>query len=100
MDKVELITQLCSLREQENLALDAFPNVFQVALLESDYVAALFGQIRVLLQHSFTEGELEDVTWFFYEWQPGFSVVVNGKEWVINNEVEFLEYFAAQHCQQ
>ncbi len=45
-----------------------------------------------------TTGDLyDDISWFLFEWQPGFHITIDDKKYEINNVDDYFNYLETEH---
>ena len=95
---VEVFTKLIELDKRASEYLDTIPNDIAPVFFDNDYVNSL-GFINDLLVSAWTGDDAieQDINWFRYEWQPGFTVDVSDKEYKINDLEDFFAYMLDVH---
>ena len=71
--------------------LDNYPMTYSTLIVEDDYVNDTLMLNDFLLEKLFPD-HYERLCWFIWDWIHGASVLVNGKEYVINNVDDYLKF--------
>lgn len=95
--KLSTLIKIIDIRENEMLIcdkwLESLPNEISTAFFDNTYVNTILNSAMDLFKLHFDNDTLySDVEWFLYEWQPGFDIRVNDKEYVINNKADYISY--------
>ena len=93
MTKLELLKQLRQIQHTEDQYFASLPSDISMAFADNGYTQCLQEANALLMREAF--GALtDDVIWFMYEMQPGYSIVeADGTEWTFADDEQFYEYF-------
>ena len=71
--------------------LDNYPMTYSTLIVEDDYVNDSLMLNDFLLEKLFPD-HYECLSWFMWDWIPGASVLINGKEYIINDLEDYLRF--------
>ena len=71
--------------------LDNYPMTYSTLIVEDDYVNDTLMLNDFLLERLFPE-HYDCLSWFMWDWIPGASVLVNEKEYIINDLEDYLKF--------
>lgn len=93
-----VVTKLIELELAKNTYIDSIPTDIRGVFFDNEYTNSMGRQYDLLLQTLFGPAMAEDVYWFLLEWKPGYTVSIDGKEYVINTPKEFIAYMAETYA--
>lgn len=91
MKKSEVFRKLVQLRTDADVFIDSIPSPINEAIFDNDYSNAQ-GLMIDMLSDAYFGKHAESVNWFLYEWKPGYTVSIDGKETVIEYLDEYIEW--------
>jgi hypothetical protein len=71
--------------------IDSLPVSVRSAFFDNELQESTQLIADVLIRKYFDE-HWESVEWFLYEWKPGYTVGIGGRETMINNIDEYIEW--------
>lgn len=92
--KINILKEVRTLQKSANLFIDNIPEnlaPLQEFIIFNDYCVSNEKQIDILLKVIFGDMYI-DIDWFLNEWKPGYSVIVDEKEYTFNTEEEYYDY--------
>lgn len=93
---IELVRKIKDLEKSGDKYLTTLPGIFNMLLIDNEYSVSKDLIQAVLMRNIFAD-MYDDVTWFLYEWRPGFSITTqDGTEYIINTEEEYYKYLENQ----
>lgn len=76
--------------------LDNINSEIRTVFFDNSYVESLHNQVQLLMKQTF-KNIYEEVDWFLYDWRPGFTITnKDGKDYVINNLDDFIQYLSEE----
>jgi len=91
MTREELFRKLYEEEVKRNKWFKSLPLDINSAFFDNEYVNSLYNDNSMLIEKVFDE-YAESVSWFLYEWKPGYEVEFNGKTTKINNIDEYIKW--------
>jgi hypothetical protein len=93
MTKLDLLKSLRQLQHTEDQYFASLPSDISMAFVDNGYTQCLQEANALLMREAF--GALaDDVIWFMYEFQNGYSIVeADGTEHCFGSDEEFYVYF-------
>ena len=86
----EVVQRIAKNKELYN-TLDNYPMTYSTLIVEDDYVNDSLMLNDFLLERLFPD-HYDCLCWFLWDWIPGASVLLDGKEFVINNVDDYLKF--------
>jgi hypothetical protein len=86
-----LVTQLYNNKLERDCQFNKFPINYKIMIFDDEYVESVLEENHLLMQHIFGDNYL-CVRWFLYDWKPGYTLVDNGIECVIQSIEDYLKY--------
>lgn len=71
--------------------LNKYPSTYSTLIVSDEYVNDTAMVNNFLLQLLLPD-HYNCLTWFLWDWKPGFSVIDNGIEYVIHNIDDYLKF--------
>lgn len=95
-DKIDLVRKIKGLNILGDAYLNTLSAPFDTVLIDNEYQDTN-GRIQDLLMRRVFGDLYEDVSWFLYEWQPGFNIKTEkGVEYTFNTEEDYYKYLETQ----
>jgi hypothetical protein len=103
MKSIDLKNLLLKLKESDSAGstwLGSVPRDINDAFFDNEFVNCMHKHIADLQKVVF--GSLyDDIGWFLYEWQPGYTIETSetnqARTYVINNIDDYIEYLLAEN---
>lgn len=86
-----LLKYLAIMRKDAQAYLDLIPEDIAQTIFDNNY-ANMQDRIIVKLLKTILKDYYEDVTWFLYDWKPGYTITVENTTYVINSLDDYLNY--------
>lgn len=90
-----LVKYLAAMRKDAQAYLDLVPEDIAATIFDNNY-ANLQDRIIVKLLKTILKDYYEDVSWFLYDWRPGYTITVKDTTYVINSIDDYLKYACAE----
>lgn len=90
-----IATTLYNNKVKREKYLSKYPSNYREMIITEQYVESFIWESTFLFNEVFGEHYThhgECLEWFLYEWKPGYSIVDDGVETVINSFDEYLNY--------
>lgn len=91
MKKSDVFRKLVKLRTDADVFMNSIPSPINDAIFDNDYSNSQGLMIDMLTDEYFGK-HAESVYWFLYEWKPGYTVSIDGKEKGINSLDEYIKW--------
>lgn len=91
MNKTQLIRFLVNEHQKREEYLDSIPTDIRQSVFDNAYVTSIGRVNDALISKLFGE-KAESIFWFMYEWEPGYKESVDGKDIIINNTDDFIDF--------
>lgn len=91
MTREQIFRKLYDEQVRRDKWFDSLPSDISVAFFDNEYTNSLDVANSMLMAKVFDK-YTESVSWFLYEWKPGYEVGFDGKHTKINNIDEYIEW--------
>lgn len=91
MTKTDVFRALVESNNKRNNYIDSVPRDIQSVVFDNGYVDTILRDNTMLIDAYFGE-YAQSVSWFLYEWQPGFEVGMNGETEAIYNFEQYIDW--------
>lgn len=91
MNKEELFRKLVKNNEEREAYFESLPRDICMAFIDNGYCNNLLHERDMLIDNVFGE-HAAAISWFLYEWKPGYDVGINGRMFKIYNIDEYILY--------
>jgi len=91
MNREKIFRKLYAEQLRRDKWLDNVPSDINDVFFNNEYVDSLYSVNSLLMDEVFDE-YAESVSWFLYEWKPGYEVEVDGKTTKINNIDDYIDW--------
>lgn len=72
MTKSDVLRKIVQLHNEQNAYIDSIPNEFSSLIFDNEYTNCCGMMVDTLID-SYFGNHAESISWFLYEWKPGFS---------------------------
>lgn len=94
-----VIETLQASNERQSKFLEKLPRGFGEALFDNTYVDAFIETQAFLLEELLGEELFDEVSWFLYDWAPGYDIVSQQSSYKIENLEDFIKYLKAEYAE-
>lgn len=96
-NQIQLVKEIRELDQQASTYLIKLPSLIDTFIIDNEY-ANCQSRIQSILMQSIFGEVYDDICWFLYEWQPGYTIeVLGGTVYILNTEEDYYNYLRKEY---